>query len=471
MGDQWVEMQMAVGEGRGRSGFASEMQLRDFMITPNPPGSPRPFSIMSTPSLQGAFAQGLGSTRGMIAHGDYVWYVRGAGLRTYNGTSFVVVSAAGVAGSPPVHMVGAGPNQIVLVDGAGNEYLATTSALSAITPPAGNFADVAWMDGYTIAIRAGTDEFYISALDDPTTWGALDFSTADAVSDTLVGCIVDHRELVLFGKRHIEFWYNAGASPFPFLRQQPGVAERGCYAAASIAKYDNAIYFLGDDLRVYRMRGYVPEPISTPWIETQIPGTDLIAGQVTPANVRGSVYVQGGQAFYCLGFLGQRTIVYDIGAGLWHVRGHYSGTVGYVDVVNFVDSTGDMDIYACVNDGSAYVDAYQLSIESGSGDDTGAGASTSRIMVLPPVDGGGHRIFESAVGVSTQKVSSGSIDFAYSDDGGATYTTHPASGSLTQDHVQWTRCGSYRRRNHKLTVLSTQRVAIDAVHHRVEVGL
>lgn len=474
---EWVDLPLAVTEGESGSRFVSDAELVNMYLAPSPPGSRRPYTVMAAPAHEGALGAGSGSIRGLTVHGDYVWYVRNTTLRRYDGTT--ITSVGTVSGSNPVQMVGAGANKIVIVDGGGNEYVATTGATAAITPPAGDFGGVTYQDGYTIATRVGTDEFYISNLDDPTTWGALSFSTADALSDTLVGCMSINRELYLFGKRHIEIWQNTGASPFPFSRVQPGLVERGVFAVGSIAKNESSVFFLGDDMRVYRMDGYRVTPISTEWVERKFLGIQESRtyenGNVTTAiDVRGSIHAIAGQQFYSLS-VNNFVMLYSITTGTWHVRSLSSGVLRYADTVNYTSSGGSKYVFVGLNTGDAGLgsDVYQLV----DGDHGHEGATNFAVytLVLPAFDGGGRRVFESELELSCSLGKSVSIELSYSDDGGVTYVTHGADNYTTGNRYRWHRLGSFYRRIHKFTITATSKTfagsfAIESVRARIEVG-
>ncbi len=461
MSAEWTDLPLATQAGEGRSAFISDAELVNLMLVPSPPGSPRPFAIMNTPGLSdptGAPGVGAGLIRGMISHGSYLWYVKGTTLYYYDGV--VETSVGAIAGASRVRMVGVDTNAIVIVDGT-NHYRAITSAITAIVPPAGTYADAAFLNGLTLYARSGTDELYASDRDDPTTIGALSFTTIDAIADTLVGCVVDHQEVVVFGKRHIEFWYDAGAADFPLARSSPGVAERGCASAHTIAKYDNAIFFLGDDGRVYRLEGYRPVPISTEWVERLI-GTPSVTAQ-------GGIYSLDGRHYYviCQG-AGSVKAAYDLTTGLWHRRNHTAlSSAQYVGIANGPHGSLSGNAYIAVNTGGTSGAIYSLSNTTYR--DSGAGSTdTTRTLTHPAVDGDGNRMFEDAVKLVAEKVSA-TATLAFSDDGGSTYTNHSAI-SMNQDRVEWPRCGSFRRRIHRLSIEGNARIAIEAVRARLHRG-
>ncbi len=454
MGDQWVDIPLAIADSYG---LTSKARMVNMMLLRLSEDSPRRFAIATIPTAGiPQITSGSGAMRGMVIHADKIWYVRGTQLYySSNGSSATLVGT--VSGTAKVRMVGAGVGQIAIVDGTGNQYTATTAGVSAFTLPAGVASDVAYMDGYIICPRAGTDEWYISALDG-TTFAALDFSTADAVSDTLVGVISCNRDLFLLGKTHIEVWYNAGASPFPFVRSSPGVIERGCLAALVAQKADGMVHFVGDDRRAYRLRGYALESSST---TAEVEHLNLTSASAVSACVY-SVY---GQLIYSVNTTPGVTYELNVTTGLWHVR---SGQDGFR--ANFT-STGTMKLFHA-GEGTGAVVGICL-VEPQNPD-----SAVVRSVVLPLFDAGGRRVFEHELELIFGTYGSsvgGTVTLTTDDyeDGSLVTTTH-ATISLNEGvRTAWLRLGSFKkRRQHSFTFTGLGgEIQIEAARARMDVGL
>lgn len=467
MGDQWVDLPLPLGNDISFSTQASDAQLVGFMLRKNEIGAQRQVSIIPSPGLTSKITTGSGDMRGMIVHGSYAWYVRGTQLYRISGGVATLINT--VAGTYPVQMVGAGVNQIFVVDGDGNEYVATAGAVTAVAPPAGNFSDCTYMDGYTICIRDGTDEFYISNLDDPTTFGALNFSTADAVSDVLVACYVHNRELFLVGKKHTEVWVNTGAASFPFTRASPGVIDIGTVYPGSMAHLGTTLFFVGTDQCVYRLDGYTPVKISTPYIELAIKGMGADA-----RYMRASAYSDEGQSFYAISvdITGTTGVyVYGIQEGVWHSRTHGGGSAGaYVDVARYSAAATYSLVYAAIrsNLGSLVTGIYSLD-PAAINDDTSI--AQSRFIVLPQFEAGGRRVFEHELEVRAQpSANAGSVTLSFRDSPSAGYSNH-STITAGSGRIAFPRCGSFIQRSHKLVFVLSDGLEIDAIRARIEVGL
>lgn len=208
--------------------------------------------------------------------------------------------------------------QVVVVDGFKGFYFdVDTGVVSEITEEGFYPARfVTYQDGYFIFERKDTGQFFISeslsVFFDP-----LDFATAEGQPDILLRCISDHREVLMFGSETIEVWYNSGAADFPFERNQGAFIEKGCAAPYSVAKQNNTVYFVGSDLMVYQLAGYVPSRISTHAVEQTLKDVDL-------SDCSAFVYQDEGHLFYQLTVPARNlTWCYDISTGAWSIRKDY----------------------------------------------------------------------------------------------------------------------------------------------------
>jgi hypothetical protein len=334
------------------------------------------------------------------------------------------------------------------------------------------FSSAAYQDGYGIfAQNGGSEVFWISNLDDLSVIDALDFSTADAFADSLVGLISDHREVWLFGKNSTEVWYNSGAAGFPFTRAAGGFIERGCASAGSIAKAEHKVFWLGDDWRVYASQGYTPVAISNPAIEK------LIEAAGDQDSVNAFTYTQQGHVFYVMNFL-TMTIVYDITTGKWHERkspnkdGWLAQCHAWFAGHNVVGSSADVSD-ATYTSGSLYrleLDFYY--------DET---QIVRREMTSPTISVYGKRVcmdefmLDAETGTATAD-GDGADPNAYlecSDDGGKTWSTpREASMGLIGQYgtrIRWIRLGSFYQRVVRIVITEPIKCAIVGAFARMEV--
>jgi hypothetical protein len=182
---------------------------------------------------------------------------------------------------------------------------------------------VGYLDGYFVFNEPNSQKIWVTALLEGTQVDPLDFASAEGSPDGVVGIIVDHGQLWVYGTNSIEVWYNSGNADFPFSRIQGAFNELGCAAAYSLAKMDNGLFWLGKDARgqgmVYRANGYSGQRISTHAIEWHIQQYGDLSDAI------GYTYQQDGHSFYVLIFpTANTTWVYDVATQAWHERAGFA---------------------------------------------------------------------------------------------------------------------------------------------------
>lgn len=209
-------------------------------------------------------------------------------------------------------------NGKVAVSDQKNLYHYDGSTFSLVTTPT-TPGTLAFMSGFGVYGSVGAGQFYVSKLNDLSTWDALDFATAESVPDNLVRVFSDHNELWLFGERSVEIWQLSGAVDFPFARYTNLQMNRGLAAAFSVCSDDNTIFWLGDDLIVYRAEGYRPIAISNSSVARLIASVPVTA--ISKADA--FVYTIEGEKFYTIRFPDYLTVQINIKTGAWNVAKTY----------------------------------------------------------------------------------------------------------------------------------------------------
>jgi len=284
-----------------------------------PEGGKEAAWLQRAPGLKLLATVGIGPIRGMWAFNNYGYIVSGNTLYRVD-TNWLPTSLGTVSGTGPVNMSNNNTQVYIAAGTYGYIYDTSTNTFSQIT--SANFygaVGVGYLDGYFVYNQPGTQNFWVSNLQDGLTIQPLNYAAADGAPDNLVTLIVDHREVWLFGSYTVEVWYDAGLPTFPLARIQGAFNEIGCAAAYSVAKLDNGIFWLGTDQRgkgiVYRSNGYSGERISTHAVEWQIQQYSQIS------DATAYTYQQDGHSFYVLNFpTADRTWVYDVATQAWHER-------------------------------------------------------------------------------------------------------------------------------------------------------
>lgn len=282
------------------------------------------------------------------AAGDACFFIGGSSLYqvSANGSAAELGGGGLPGGNSPVSMKTNG-KQVAIAAG-GQLWVWDGTKLAAIdrslVPGAGT---VSYSDGYFIVNVPGTNEFYISGLFDATSWNALDFGAKEGFPDLVVGQIVDHRELWLFGSRNAEIWWNSGAANFPWQRLQGPYIEAGLGAEKSLVKADNTVLWLHQDERggrmIWRANGYTPQRVSTFALEYALG---------TYARVDDAVaytYQENGHTFYVITFpsayaqgvsqlaWNQPGLLWDQGGAVWDqgvAPPNYVGATWALDLSN-----------------------------------------------------------------------------------------------------------------------------------------
>lgn len=281
------------------------------------------------PGLRLLATIGKGPIRALWSHqtnGEDAYVVSGNELFKID-LSYNATKLGDIAGTGPVSIADNGTQLFFATNPKGYIYDEVANIFAEITDP--DFpgaATVGFVDGYFVFNQPDTQKLWVTSLYDGTMVDPLDFASAEGAPDSITAINVDHREIWVFGTNSIEVWYDAGTSPFPLQRIQGAFNELGCLAPFSVAKLDNALFWLGNDARgygmVYRANGYNGVRVSTHAIEYAIQSY----GDVSDAIAY--TYQQEGHSFYVLTFpTANKTWVYDVSTGAWHERASFDNGI------------------------------------------------------------------------------------------------------------------------------------------------
>ena len=302
-----------------RSVNAADARMVNLFPEIVPEAGKEPAFLNRAPGLKLEVAVGVGPIRGLWQLAGNMYVVSGSQL--YKVTPAYVVTLLGtVTGTGPVSMADNGTQLFVACNGPSYIFNSLTNVFQQITDPDFPGAvTVGYLDGYFVFNEPNSQKIWVTALLEGTQVDPLDFASAEGSPDGVVGIIVDHGQLWVYGTNSIEVWYNSGNADFPFSRIQGAFNELGCAAAYSLAKMDNGLFWLGKDARgqgmVYRANGYSGQRISTHAIEWHIQQYGNLSDAI------GYTYQQDGHSFYVLIFpSADTTWVYDVATQAWHER-------------------------------------------------------------------------------------------------------------------------------------------------------
>lgn len=315
---------------------------------------------------------------------------------------------------------------------------------------------VSYQDGYFIVVEDGTQNFFISALGDGTSWDALDYTTVESGPDNLVAVLSDKGNLWCFGNRSIEVYQNTGAASFPFERIPGAIIQTGCEAHHTIQKFNNTVVWLGTDEQgqgvVWMANGYQAQRISTAAVERQIARVSNFS------QAYAFVYHEQGHLFYCLQIQGlDTTWCFDAQTAMWHERMYKNAATNSMELhraschlfFNKKNYVGDR----------VTGDIYEMSLDLY--DD--AGDEQVWIRIAPHIQDEKQLIsyhtfeldMEVGVGLASGQGSDPQIFMQYSDDGARTWSSELwRSIGETGDYfkrVVWRQLGRARDRVFKVS--------------------
>jgi hypothetical protein len=255
------------------------------------------------------------SSRWFVVSGSYLYETQTDGTKVLRGTLSTSSGAVSIAHNT---------TQVAIVDGP-YLYIFTlsTNGFVQVSSPAWRGSDnVDEMDGYFIFAEPGTDQWYISAIDDGTALDALDFTSADAAPDILVGHVVSHHQLWIGGEKSTEIWVNSGGADFPFTRYNAYPIDIGWVGPQSFCLAADTLFFVGKTERgtaiVYQVQGNQPTPISNSAIE------ELLLASTDLSKTRMFAYQPKGHEYVFINAPGMKTtVVYDARHKQWHERGEW----------------------------------------------------------------------------------------------------------------------------------------------------
>jgi hypothetical protein len=282
--------------------------------------------LYATPGIEQA-----GTTGGLPSDANRGGAVFNDVLYVVNGPTLYRVAADGaetdlgaIAGTGRVWLLSNSTQLLVLVPGdPSTGYIFTTGPDSLATISDTDFKAngepqaACYVDGYFVFT---TDEkkFIISALNDGTSYNALDFGSAESSPDRVVLPFVFKNQLFIAGDQTIEGFTNIGGADFPF-RRSGLFLDQGVLAPFSVVRTPGVVYFMGAGVNegpaIWGMAGNEPERVSTQAI-------DAILDRLSDDELRdvfGLQYAAGGHYFVAFA-LPDVTLVFDPTTGKWHER-------------------------------------------------------------------------------------------------------------------------------------------------------
>lgn len=380
-----------------------------------PPDAKTDVAVFGCPGIIQFATCGVGPVRGAHKMGSLAYFVSGQRLYSVSAVGVATDLGGAITGTGPVSMDDNG-TQLVITNGTNGYLYSSTLGFTLIADADFNPADtVQFFDERFYFDWKGTNKFFGSDILDGTSYNALVFASAETRPDNVKAVVLSKQVLLVFGDLTIEPWQDVGAANFP-LQVVPGVMiERGLAAPHATVKEDNAVFFLGDDRRFYRLDGLTPVGISTPAIDAEWQGYSTVSDAYCMS------YPWNGHKFVVIHFpTANTTWEFDISTDLWHERESwdingrslgrwmgnchltcydkeligdaYSGKIGYLDNSTYTEfGTTTQALCTSINIHGdrkrVFISRLEMDIEAGVGIVSGQG-SDPQWMLQNSKDGG-----------------------------------------------------------------------------------
>jgi uncharacterized protein YdeI (BOF family) len=339
-----------------------------------------------------------------------------------------------------------GTNHLLVVgDGVDLVYITTAGVVTDISDgdlPAGPITPV-FFDSYIFVIKSGTPEIYNSVVDDPTSWDAGDFISAEQYADDLVALIRHVNYVVAFGLYSVEFLFDAeNATGSPLERNESVSLKVGLAARDSIAQVDRRIFFVGQtqtgEPSAWMYDGLTPKEVSNEMVRKI-----LAAEGSSLASAKAYIISHKGHTLYILN-LSSRTIVYDVDEKMWCDWSINSGGSHAVFPFNYASEGPNNTILLLHNtNGTVY------NLDPATHTDTGFGSilvSITTDRVDFDTDNFKH---QGSLSLICDSQTSGTVSIDWSDDDYLTYST-ARTLDLTAARSYTKAGGAFRRRVYRL---------------------
>ena len=390
-------------------------------------------ALMMRPGVKQFATSSFGACRGAWVMAGVPYFV--------NGTTLISISSAGIVtnhgeiiGTSRVSMDDNGSKLVIVVPGS-NSYVFDVAipALAQITDtdfkPA---SSVAFKDGFYIFSASDGKTFFHSAINDPFSYDALEFGSAEVSSDLIVSVHVNHNELSVPGELTIELFQNVGGTGFVFQRIPGANITRGSASKYGTVDFDGDYAFIGGGVNelasIWRVIGSAStQKISTDAIDAEL--QKFTKEELSEAF--SMTYSQNGQMFAIFTFNSERipgkTFVYNgsasalAGAHVWFEL--QSGVVDAPWRVNAI-----VKAYGKILCGDS-VDGRIGYLDKNTYDEYGE--PIFQQVATAPFSNGGNAIFagdfeatfESGVGLTVGQGSNPIVRMDFSDDGARTWSS------------------------------------------------
>lgn len=236
-----------------------------------------------------------GNDRGFHRMAEVLYQVKGTSLYEIDRLGVHTLRGS-IAGTERCIIADDGINMFIVVPGKKVwQYTTDTNAVTEVTNV--NITGALSVDFFNNQfIYTFADFSTVSDVGNGAEASGLNRIGEETLPDAIVRDFVFEEIIYRCGVRSIVGWYNSGVGSPPIERLQGRVFNIGLAAPHSMAKTDEALYWLGDDHSIYRAQTGSKQRVSTDAISNAISKFDKIDDAI------GSTYTFEGQNFYTITF-------------------------------------------------------------------------------------------------------------------------------------------------------------------------
>jgi hypothetical protein len=316
------------------------------------------------------------------------------------------------------------------------------------------------MDGYA-CIMATDGTIWASDLNSITSWTATSFGTHNAYPDGGIALVRSKNFVLAFGRESMEFWYNAGLTPFPLARANSMTLRVGAVNSDAFCQISDSIFWAGSTpqggLSIFQYDGNLRR-ISTPEVDALL----ILAGAANLSLTSIRFY---GRSFVLVSASTVTTYAYCVEEKFWS---EWSTTIPLWYKCVGLSLAGTMVNYAVSNISTAG-SVFIMNPASLVFTDNGV-AYTARAQ-FPQMDLGtaNMKFWGSVELIADRELSSSPITLSYTDDDYQTYQTW-GNLDLQLARPQAYRLGASRKRGWVWTHAAATPMRLEAMELNVDVG-
>lgn len=312
------------------STLAADTAINVYLETRQSETAPKPATWYGTPGLTLQATAATVGSRGSFSQDGRAWTVIGdvfyeLAMDSVGAVSLTTIGTVADDGFPVSFISnGKGGDQLGFVSG-GVFYVFELDTNTLLPPVSLPFTDpvmACFLDGYGLILQRDSPIVWFSALEDFTSFDALDFFARSSTSDNFIGIGATRDRIWGLGSATTTLFYDSGDADTPFVPYPGSTTQVGLATPWLMAVDGDVVTWVGTRgqgaLQVFQATDPAPTVISTPPIEA------FLAACTTVDDGELLAYTQDGHNFSLLTCPSSpadiQTYGWDLREGVWHAR-------------------------------------------------------------------------------------------------------------------------------------------------------